>query len=170
MSLIVRELTVNDEAAFFSGMKHWSEGDRTWYTFAWKPGMSYQEMLTLLTDERLGKNLAPQRVPHTMLYAFLEGQIIGRVSIRHSLNDFLLRRGGHIGYAVAESFRGRGYATQLMKAGMHYCKDVLGLSQILVTCDDQNTPSWKIIEKFNASLENKIDDEGKVIRRYWVKL
>jgi predicted acetyltransferase len=170
MSLFVRELTVNDEKAFFEGMKLWSEADRSWYTFAWKPGMSYQEMLTILNDERLGRNLALGRVAHTMLYAFLDGQIIGRVSIRHSLNDFLLRRGGHIGYAVAEGFRGQGYATQLMKAGMSYCKDVLGLSQILVTCDDGNTPSWKIIEKFKARLENKIDDEGKTIRRYWVML
>lgn len=171
MSLVIRQLTPADESAFFEGMKLWSEKDLGWYTFSWKPGMPYQEMLTILEDECAGRNLAPGRVAHTMLYAFLDGKIIGRVSIRHELNDFLLRRGGHIGYSVAETYRRKGFATELMKAGMSYCK-TLGLSKILVTCDDANEPSWKIIEKFNATLENKFIDEAenKTIRRYWVNL
>ncbi len=170
MTLIVRQLTLDDEAAFFEGMKLWSDDDLTWYTFAWKPGMSYQEMLAILEDERLGRNLKPGRVPHTMLYGFIHGKIIGRVSIRHELNDFLIQRGGNIGYAVAEKYRGSGNATLLMKEGMRYCKENLGLKEILVTCDDENTPSWKIIEKFKARLENKIKDQDKLIRRYWVTL
>jgi len=171
MSLTVRQLTPNDETAFFEGMNLWSEEDRAWHTFSWKPGMSYSEMLTILEDEREGRNMAEGRVPHTMLYGFLDGKIIGRVSIRHELNDFLLRRGGHIGYAVADGYRGKGFATLLMLEGMKYCKS-LGLSEILVTCDNANVPSWKIIEKFEARLENKIIDEkeNKKIRRYWVKL
>lgn len=171
MSLIVRQLTPNDETAFFDGMKLWSEADRAWHTFSWKPRMSYAEMLTILEDEREGRNMAEGRVPHTMLYGFLDGQIIGRVSIRHELNDFLLRRGGHIGYAVADGYRGKGYATVLMQEGINYCKG-LGLTEILITCDYANTASWKIIEKFDARLENKIIDEkeNKTIRRYWIKL
>jgi len=171
MSLVIRQLTNNDEAAFFEGMKLWPEKDLRWYTFSWNPGMAYADMLMILEDERLGRNMAEGRVPHTMLYAFLDSTIIGRVSIRHELNDFLLCRGGHIGYSVAETYRRKGYATELMREGMNYCKS-LGLAKILVTCDDANEPSWKIIEKFNARLENKIIDESenKTIRRYWVKL
>ncbi len=171
MSLVIRQLSPQDEAAFFEGMKLWSEKDLGWYTFSWKPEMSYQDMLKILEDECAGRNIAPGRVAHTMLYAFLNGKIIGRVSIRHELNDFLLRRGGNIGYSVAESYRRKGFATELMRAGMDYCK-TLGLPKILVTCDDENVPSWKIIEKFDATLENKFIDEteNKTIRRYWVKL
>lgn len=170
MSLIVRQLTADDEAAFFEGMKPWSE-DITWYTFAWNPGMSYQQMLAILDDEKNGRNLQPGRVPHTMLYGFLDGKIIGRVSIRHELNDYLLHRGGNIGYAVTEGYRRQGYATVLMQEGIKYCKS-LGLKEILVTCSDQNTPSWKVIEKFNARLENKVNDEedNELIRRYWINL
>lgn len=171
MLLVIRQLSPQDEAAFFEGMKLWSEKDLGWYTFSWKPGMSYQDMLKILEDECAGRNMAPGRVAHTMLYAFLDGKIIGRVSIRHELNDFLLRRGGNIGYSVAESYRRKGFATELMRAGMDYCK-TLGLSKILVTCDDENVPSWKIIEKFDATLENTFIDktENKTIRRYWIKL
>ena len=171
MSLVIRQLSPQDEAAFFEGMKLWSEKDLGWYTFSWKPGMSYQDMLTILEDECVGRNIAAGRVPHTMLYAFLDGKIIGRVSIRHELNDFLLRRGGNIGYSVAESFRRKGFATELMRAGMDYCQ-TLGLSKILVTCDDENEASWRIIEKFDATLENKFIDEteNKTIRRYWLAL
>lgn len=171
MTFVVRQLTKGDESAFFEGMKLWPAKDLVWYTFSWKPGMTFSQMLTILEDERVGRNMASDRVPHTMLYGFLDDKIIGRVSIRHELNDFLLRRGGHIGYAVAEGFRKKGYATLLMQEGMKYIKN-LGLSEILVTCDDANIPSWKIIEKFDARLENKIIDEkeNKTIRRYWVKL
>ena len=171
MSLTLRNLTNDDEAAFFEGMKHWSEEDLDWYTFAWKPGMSYSEMMIILDKERRGVDLAPNRVPHTMLYAFVEGKIIGRLSIRHSLNEGLRRRGGHIGYAVAEPFRRSGHATEIVRQGLHYCRE-LGLSEIMITCADDNVPSWKIIEKFNGKLEDRVwdDVDKEMIRRYWVHL
>lgn len=65
-------------------------------------------MLTILRKEVAGIDLLPGRVSHTMLYGFLNGKIIGRVSVRHQLNEHLRKRGGHIGYAVAKNFRRKG--------------------------------------------------------------
>jgi|GEM_PF-2514423 len=48
MNLVLRELDENDEAAFFAGLKDWEGDDLDWYTFVWKPGMSFNEMLTTL--------------------------------------------------------------------------------------------------------------------------
>ncbi len=104
-----------------------------------------------------------------MLYAFVNGEIVGRLNVRHKLNDELLIRGGHIGYAVSPRYRKNGYATEIFRQGLMYCQN-LGLQKILVTCSDLNIPSWKVIEKFAADLENRIPDveTHELIRRYWV--
>lgn len=171
MKLILRELTAADESAFMAGFKDWVGESPHWYSFAWTDSMTYSEMLTILAKERSGVDLAPGRVPHSMLYGFLNGEIIGRVSVRHTLNENLRKRGGHIGYAVAPRFRKKGYATELTRQALEYCKK-LGIKEVMVTCSDDNVPSWKIIEHFNGQLEDKVwDDEDKeMIRRYWIKL
>jgi predicted acetyltransferase len=169
--LILRELNENDEAAFLNGYEDWKNEKLTWYTFVWKPGMSHSEHLQLLSCFKNRSQIEKQYVPSTMLYGFVDGEIVGRISVRHELNDNLLARGGHIGYAVSPRFRGQGFATDIMKQGLDFCKS-LGLKRILVTCSDHNTPSWKIIEKFDAVLENKVLDTEKneQIRRYWIEL
>jgi len=46
------------------------------------------------------------------------------------------------------------------------------MTSILITCDDDNTGSWKIIEKNGGILDNKINDprDGKLVRRYWIEV
>lgn len=168
MKLILRELNKSDEQAFLEGAKEWVGESPHWYSFIW-PGVQFLEMLDILKKEALGVDLKPNRVPHTMLYAFLDGKIIGRVSVRHTLNDHLRKRGGHIGYAVAKTYRGKGYATEMVRQILDYCKKI-NLTSIMVTCADDNIPSWKIIEKFHGKLEDRVwDEEDKeMIRRYWI--
>lgn len=169
--LILRQLTAEDESAFFEGLKEWPSDDLTWYTFAWKPGVTYSDMMNTLAKEHQGVDLPEGRVPATMLYGFVDGKIIGRVSIRHKLNDYLRHRGGHIGYAVAERYRGKGYATEMFRQSLPFCKQV-GIQDLMITCADDNSASWKVIEKFGGKLADKIwDDEDKeMIRRYWITL
>lgn len=133
--------------------------------------MSFATMMEILKKEHKGVDLAPGRVPHSMLYAFLDGKIIGRVSVRHELNEQLRHRGGHIGYAVAPRFRGKGYATEMVGQALEYCKS-LGIKDVMVTCADDNIPSWKVIERYNGKLQDRIwdDEDSEMIRRYWIKL
>lgn len=171
MAIILRELTEHDESAFFEGMKLWEGESPHWYTFSWKPGMSYQEMHAILVKESAGIDLRPERVPHSMLYAFLDGKIVGRVSVRHQLNEMLRYRGGHIGYAVAKDYRRRGYATEMVRQSLVFCRK-LGLQSIMVTCSDSNEASWKVIERFDGKLQDKVWDnqDNEMIRRYWITL
>jgi predicted acetyltransferase len=68
----------------------------------------WPDYLDRLERERLGCDLRLGRVPATFLYAEVDGEIVGRTSMRHTLNDALGRLGGHIGYAVLPPFRRRG--------------------------------------------------------------
>ena len=169
--VVLRELTDKDEAAFFAGMAEWSEADRSWHTFAWKPEMSYSEMLERLRKERLGIELDPGRVRHSMLYGFVGDVIVGRVSVRHELNEALRRRRGHIGYAVAAKFRRRGYGDAMFTQGLQYCRSI-GLREIMITCGCNNVGSVRMIEKAGARLADSIFDEvdKEEINRYWLKL
>lgn len=171
MSLVLRELDMNDEKSFLKGLEDWSIDDLSWYTFTWKKNMAHAEHLKLLDDQKHKSRIPPERVPSTILYAFVNGEIVGRLSIRYELNQNLLKRGGHVGYAVSPRQRNKGYATEMFKQSLEYCRK-LNLEKILITCADNNIPSWKIIEKFGGVLENTIldVDEDKIIRRYWIDL
>lgn len=166
MNLILRRLGANDQEAFFEGLSLFSDMDLDWYTFVWQEGMSYQVHLNILDDQLCGRNLAPDRVPSTMLYAFLDDKIVGRASIRHELNNFLFKVGGHVGYAVATPYRNQGIATEILKQTLKYCRNILHLERVLITCDDDNIGSYKTIEKNNGILENRHD----LKRRYWIDL
>ena len=171
MDLILRELTENDEAAFRAGMNEWVGESPHLYSFAWKDGMAYSEMMEILRNEAKGINMAPGRVQQTMLYGFVGEEIVGRLSVRHVLNDYLRKRGGHIGYAIAPRFRKKGYATEMVRQGIAFCRG-LGLSEVMITCLDTNVPSYKIIESFGGRLQDTVWDEedSEMRRRYWIWL
>jgi len=106
-----------------------------------------------------------------MLYGFLGDTIIGRVSVRHELNDYLRHRGGHIGYAVVPKFRKRGFGNAIFSQGLAYCRS-LGLSEVMITCACDNLGSVRMIEKVGARLESTIFDDvdREMIHRYWLTL
>ncbi len=123
--------------------------------------------LDRLDSVRRGENVPDGWVPSTFLVAEVDGRIIGRVSIRHELNAYLEMRAGHIGYGIRPEFRGRGYATQILLRALQLVRD-LGVQRVLVTCNDSNVVSSKVIEKCGGVLENIIDaDDGERVRRYW---
>jgi len=55
----------------------------------YKEGMRFGSYLEVLGEQERGTNLPPNHVPSTFLFAFVATRIVGRVSIRHSLNEFL---------------------------------------------------------------------------------
>ena len=138
----------------------------------YKEGMLFRHYLEVLAEQEQGLNLPLNHVPSTFLFAFVDNRIVGRASIRHSLNEFLLRVGGHIGYVVVPEFRRRGYATAILGQSLQVARDKCGLDRVLVTCDDDNLGSIRTIEKNGGALENVVDgpDLDKPKRRYWFEM
>jgi predicted acetyltransferase len=109
--------------------------------------------LKTLEEQRVGVGLPADLVPATFLVADVEGEIVGRSSIRHALNDFLKREGGHIGYGVLPGHRRRGYATEILRQSLIIAR-ANGVDRVLMICDDDNTGSRTVIEKCGAWLES----------------
>ncbi|WP_307844630.1 GNAT family N-acetyltransferase [Actinotalea solisilvae] len=130
-----------------------------------EPWAAYLERVERL---RYGAGLPPGYVPWTDLYAAVDGVVVGRVSVRHRLTEALLQVGGHIGYGVRPAYRRRGYATELLRAGLGVAHG-LGIDQALVTCDDENVGSAAVIERCGGVLEDvRSVPGGSPKRRYWV--
>ncbi|MEI2820859.1 MAG: GNAT family N-acetyltransferase [Marmoricola sp.] len=104
-------------------------------------------------------------VPDSKLFIVEGNEFVGSASIRHELNDWLLREGGHIGYSVRPSARRRGIATEALRQGLDLARG-LGIDRALVTCKDDNLASAGTIEKNGGVLENVLDGN----RRYWIDL
>lgn len=123
---------------------------------------------------RTGNNLPENYVKSTYLWLVDEGEFIGEVSIRHNLTDSLLRFGGNIGYGIRYAKWNKGIGTIMLSMALNYAKDVLGLHKVLITCNDDNFGSARIIEKNGGILEDKItnniDGLDRITRRYWINI
>jgi predicted acetyltransferase len=160
-----------DEEEEFLRAHHATSPDVPYFLHYYKEGMPFRRYLEVLSEQERGINLPPKFVPTTFLFAFVGTRIVGRVSIRHSLNEFLERVGGHIGYAVVPEFRRLGYATTILRLSIQMAGKQFGISRILVTCDDDNIGSIRTIEKNGGILDNIITgpDLDKPKRRYWIQ-
>lgn len=96
-------------------------------------------------------------------------RILGAIDIRHRLNDYLLFRGGHIGYGIRPSERRKGYASSMLSFALKECKTV-GLSKVLITCSKSNSGSARTIIKNGGILESEDSDNGEIFQRYWIDL
>jgi predicted acetyltransferase len=136
-------------------------------------GMSFARYLEVLEEQERGIGLPTRHhVPSTFLLAFRDHRVVGRTSIRHYLNERLERIGGHIGYVVVPEFRSRGYATEILRQSLELARDRLGLRRALVTCDDDNVASRRVIERNGGVLENVVTGPDLTVpkRRYWVQV
>ncbi len=128
------------------------------------------EYIQRTKDFEAGKNLPDNWVKNTTFWLINDdGLIVGNSNIRHNLTEYLSEIGGNIGYHIYPKFWQKGYGTKILELSLIEAKKI-GLKKVLVTCDDDNIGSYKIIEKNRGILENKIMHKEKLCRRYWIKI
>ncbi|WP_334259591.1 GNAT family N-acetyltransferase [Intestinimonas butyriciproducens] len=98
-----------------------------------------------------------------------DGTLVGMIQIRHALNDYLRRFGGHIGYSVRKGERRKGYAGEMLHLSLEKCRE-MGISRVLVTCDRENTASARTILSNGGMLEGEVREGAGVTQRYWIEV
>jgi predicted acetyltransferase len=168
VEIILRRPRLEDEGEILGAAR--ATDDTPSFLHYHREGMPFARWLDTLRERELGVDLPPEHVPSTFLFAFVGTRAVGRASIRHRLNTRLDRIGGHIGYAVVPEFRRKGYATEILRQSLQLARDLFGIRRALVTCDDDNVGSMRVIEKNGGVLENIVSgpDLPKPKRRYWI--
>ena len=127
---------------------------------------SYEDWLENNQNQEMGINLPEGWVPAIQLVAFSEkGQALGFLNLRLRLSDYLLEVGGHIGYSIRPSERGKGYAKKTLRQGLKVAKEK-NIKRTLVTCSVNNPASRAVILANGGLLEDVRDG----VERYWIEV
>jgi predicted acetyltransferase len=132
--------------------------------------MPYDDWLLQLKNNSDEKTVNPEWVVSSTFFAIVDGEIIGMIDIRHTLNQFLQDYGGHIGYGVRPTERNKGYAIEMLRLGLAYCKKI-ALEKVMLTCYKENIASGRTIEKCGGVLEKEfLYSDGKTVQAYWIDI
>jgi predicted acetyltransferase len=129
---------------------------------------------TILDELAAAKNPAtapPGVLPYEDFWLMKDELWIGLLTLRVQLNEELLHSGGHIGYVIRPSQRRRGYGTTLLRLGLEQAR-ARGLQRVLLTCNETNTGSRRMIETNGGQFENAVVVAGQQDKklRYWITL
>jgi predicted acetyltransferase len=163
--------SVEWEKEYLSFYQDWKESgeDMVPWVISKDPS-DFRGMVQFLQSNEQGKHLPDGWVPDSTYWLVDEqNQIVGAVNIRHGLTEKLLYSGGHIGYGIRPSERRKGYATKLLALSLGKAKE-LGIDSVLVVCDEGNVASERtIIRNGGIAADNYIEDNGNVIKWYWIR-
>ncbi len=132
-----------------------------------------EEYIQLCKDYEDPAKVPSQFVPATQ-FLFIrksDNKLLGMIQIRHYCNDYLEKFGGHIGYCVRPSERRKGYAKEMLRMTLPFCKE-LGLQKVLILCIDGNIGSEKTILANGGVYESTAHEPNgnKDLKRFWIHL
>lgn len=127
----------------------------------------FEDYVRILRNYEKGSNLPKGHVTSSTYWLFDGPQYIGETTIRHRLTPGLQKEGGHIGYGIRPSMRRRGYGKAILRLALLKGK-TLEMKRFLITCDDNNIASRKVIEANGGKFIGRVHNRGKSVRRYWI--
>ncbi|GCF66276.1 GCN5 family acetyltransferase [Bacillus cereus] len=170
VSLLTPTTDLQDEYLDF--YNEWKDSGETMIPWVIsKDPSNFPAMVQELLDAHNGVNLPESWVPDSTYWLVTDNnRIVGTVNIRHSLTEHLFNAGGHIGYGIRPSERRKGYATKLLELSLEKTKK-LNITRALVVCDEVNTASEKtILHNGGVRDDDFIEEDGNVVRRFWIEL
>jgi predicted acetyltransferase len=136
----------------------------------YEPGThDFDGFLRRIMSEEQERALAPGRVPGSQFWLVSDRRMVGCSRLRHWLTEELEYEGGHIGYDIRPSDRGRGLGTSLLRLTMAQAA-ARGIIQVRITCDAGNRASIRVIEKNGGRLDAIVRSRRReaMICQYWV--
>jgi predicted acetyltransferase len=146
MKIELKELSPTDGPDIYEMLQEIGPGENGFQNRAYgKSGIAFRNYLKKCVAYSQGLNLKPEHVPQTTYWLFIDGRPVGIGKLRHYLNDKLRKEGGHIGYSIRPSERGKGYGTLILRELLKVAQSK-GINEVLLTCTPDNTLSRKVIE------------------------
>jgi predicted acetyltransferase len=166
MKLELKALSETDGQEVYEMIKEIGLGENGFTTnFPETSFEDFKNALPRLVEISLGKNLPNDYVPQTIYWMYVDDRPVAYGKLRHKLNDKLLEYGGHVGYIVRPSERGKGYG-KLFLGQLKSAAKTIGIERLLITCDDTNSRSRAVVENNLGKLEEIKDG----ICRYWIEI
>lgn len=170
MSRLTRP-SVDYRKSYLQAMREFqSEGRYITYNLR-RIGEHFDDYVRQLYKQEEHDSTTPGRVPNTEFWLIDNQTFIGRLNLRHRLNDYLFHVAGHIGYEIRPTQRRRGYGIEILRLGLLEAR-AIGLKRVLVTCDEDNIGSRRIIEHNGGIFENAVTvaSSSQHKLRYWITL
>lgn len=161
----LKELSLHDGKEIFDMIKEIGPGENGYMNAGYN--INYDEFESYLIghiEMSKGINLNSKYVPQTMYWLYVDGKPVGITKLRHYLNENLKKEGGHIGYTIRPTERGKGYGNLILQEALKKAKQE-NILEVLLTCNENNTASRRVIEENGGELQDII--EG--ICRYWIR-
>lgn len=131
------------------------------------------EYIKLCRDYEIPEKTPSHLVPATQFILICKSndRVLGMLQVRHCLNDYLEKFGGHIGYSVRPSERRKGYAKIMLAMALPFCKEI-GLDKVLITCISGNEGSERTILANGGMYESTVyePDYNADLKRFWITL
>ena len=157
--IFLKKLSLSDDEKIYDMLQEIACNDNGFHNKV--NGMSYKEFKRWLKKEFAvdNGNLEKWMVPQTSYWLYDDVKPVGYGRIRHCLNENLSQTGGHIGYAIRSSERGKGYGNTILTLLLEECKN-LNIKKVQIGANVDNLPSNKIILKHNGILFRCSDNKN----------
>ncbi|HRJ91329.1 MAG TPA: GNAT family N-acetyltransferase [Candidatus Saccharibacteria bacterium] len=170
-TLLIREPIISDKAAVWDYRQEFiRESSHIPGSGALGTYDTFEEWLEHVEENKKGSQERDLvKATQYLAYRPSDSVLVGVIQLRHSLNTYLEDFGGHIGYSVRPTERRKGYASAMLTECLRIAFDV-GISDVLVTCDEENVASERVILKLGGVYEDsRTEPNGAVKKRFWIK-
>lgn len=157
--LELKKLSVHDGADVYAMLQEIPKEENGFFNGA--NGLSFNEFAGWLKKQN---DLSEQegladgwKVPSTTYWLYADGIPVGFGKLRHSLTEALRREGGHIGYAVAPQYRGKGCGRELLRLLLGKAAE-MGIDRALVTVYPDNAASLAVALANGGVITDRTDE------------